>query len=126
MSQKVYFRWHQGADLRLSFLYKEGATLLDLSSGYDARMDVFTLAAPNTPVVTCTTENGRIILSKGRPNITVVLERALTLPGGAVHPLIAGNNTFGFDLFLRNTFTNHQAKVIRGSLKMEKSGTQWL
>lgn len=132
MSQAINFDWPQGEDLKISLVYKEGsdtakAVAVNLASGYSLKLSVF---HPTTRVVLYEDESpsADISLSTGankQPNIVVYLPRAVTLDG-ALHAALTSLSTFGYDMFLRNTATDKQVKILRGNLKIEKSGTQWL
>lgn len=142
--------WQQGADLVMPFIYQEGAdeeslVTIDLSSGYAVRMDIVTTAgeriytfnsaditdvdpitagAQADAVKEATLTSG----AGGTPNINIVVPRALTLPGGVVYAELdtSGNGTFNFDVFLRNTGSDTQAKIAKGSITVEGSHTLWL
>lgn len=111
----------------IELLYKEGPTTaaakpVNLVSGYEARMDIVNIASPSVPLATASSVAGGIALGNGSgANITVTLNRDLTLDAG---PFVLGGR-FGYDLFLRNTTTNLQVKVLAGSISVKKSFTQW-
>lgn len=134
MSQTVNFKWPQGEDLEIALIYKEGgsensASAVNLSSGYEVRMDV---VLPATKAVLATFDD-EISLGTGldkAPNIVVWLPRSLTLPGdpddGVLYAQMGTTTNFNYDVFLRNTTTDHQIKVLRGALQIERSNTLWL
>lgn len=132
MSQTVNFKWPQGEDLEIALIYKEGgsensASAVSLSSGYDARLDV---VLPATKAVLFTADfPGAIYLGSGAnkaPNIVVTLPRSLTLTGGALFTNFDTTTNFNYDMFLRNTTTDKQVKILRGQLQIERSNTLWL
>jgi hypothetical protein len=134
MTELVNFKWPQGEDLNIQLMYKEGedertAKPVSLAAGYALRMDI--VAANGTLLHSYTSEasddypaGNPSALGSGlndQPNINIYLSRGLTLTGGALNSL----PTCQYDLFLRNTATNKQYKLIRGSITFEKSHTQW-
>lgn len=132
-TQSVPIKWPQGEDKVIELIYREGpdakkAVPVSLSSGYDARMD---LVVPDTRelVHSITVDDGDIDLGSGtndEPNVVIWLRRAVTLPGGEVFEALAdGVNMFSYDVFLRNTQTDKQVKILRGSVTIERSGTLW-
>jgi hypothetical protein len=150
MSQVQNFTCVQGADLVFALNYKEGTTvadavLVDLSSGYSVRMD---LVVPTTKQRVYTFNSGSITDvdpftsgsqadsvvegaltsgSDGKGNIQITIPRSLTLPGGVVYDnFTAGVETFNYDIFLRNTVTNKQAKLLTGTITIGESWTLWL
>jgi hypothetical protein len=132
MSQTVNFKWPQGEDLEIALIYKEGgsensASAVSWSSGYDARMDI---VLPATKDVLHTADfPGAIALGTGAnkaPNIVVSLPRSLTLEGGVLYENLATTTNFNYDLFLRNTTTDKQVKILRGQINIERSNTLWL
>ena len=132
MSQTVNFKWPQGEDLEIALIYKEGASensasAVSLVSGYDARMDI---VLPATKQVLVTANLGdEIALGTGAnkaPNIVVSLPRALTLTGGVLFTNMSTTTNFNFDLFLRNTTTDKQIKILKGQISIERSNTLWL
>jgi hypothetical protein len=132
MSQTVNFKWPQGEDLEIALIYKEGgsensASAVSLSSGYDARMDI---VLPATKDVLHTADfPGAIALGTGAnkaPNIVVSLPRSLTLEGGVLFTNLTTTTNFNYDLFLRNTTTDKQVKILRGQINIERSNTLWL
>lgn len=126
MSQQVNFNWPQGEDLSIQLAYKEGpaatsAKVLNLSTGYSLRMDIF---LPNEVLVSITSPEN-VLLKATSPNIEILLDRELTLPGGVIEEKFPAIQTFSYDVFLRNTVTDRQVKILRGNLKIERSGTLW-
>jgi hypothetical protein len=85
----------QGKTWTRSIWYEDDAgTILDLSSGYTARMMIRADVDDASPVVTLTTENGRIALAAGdadTPNIVLTVSAAdtaaLTAWGTGVYDL---------------------------------------
>jgi hypothetical protein len=125
MSQRADFTWPQGQDLTLQFNYKEGNKLLNLSSGYELRMDIVHPTTRAVVITVPTVGQSTVNLSGSAPNITVTLPRALTLTGGAVYAVLGSTKTFDYDIFLRNTNTDQQVKILRGQIRIEGSATQW-
>ena len=131
MSQQVNFKWPQGEDLDINLIYKEGndssAPAVNLASGYQARMDI---VLPAGRVHQWTgTDADAISLGTGannQPNIVVWLPRSLVLDGGVLFPDLSTTTNFNYDLFLRNTATDKQIKVLTGQLQIERSNTLWL
>jgi len=129
MSQQVNFKWPQGEDLEIALIYKEGnteyaASAVNLSSGYLARMDI---VLPATKAVLATFDD-EISLGTGddsAANIVVWLPRTLVLSGGALYTNMNTTTNFNYDLFLRNTATDHQVKVLQGQIQIERSNTLW-
>jgi hypothetical protein len=145
MAQSANFTWPQGEDLSVDLIYKEGTTALDavvvpLSTGYEVRMDIvdseeriytfnsatladvdpLTAGAQPDNVVEGVLSSG----AGGTPNIRITVPRSLTLPGGAIYD--SNNSVFQYDVFLRNTATNKQVKILKGSITVEESHTLWL
>lgn len=133
MTQQVNFKWPQGEDLEIALIYKEGgsensASAVNLSSGYAARMDIV-LPAGRVQLWTATSPNDAISLGTGldkNANIVIWLPRSLTLDGGELYANLGTTTNFNYDLFLRNTTSDHQIKVITGQLQIERSNTLWL
>lgn len=152
MAQTANFTWPQGEDLLIELIYKEGDTAetavpVDLSTGYAVRMDI---VVPNSKTRVFTFNSAEIVdvdpdqtgdqpdaeievpLSSGAngtPNISVSVSRALTLPGGAIYSLISASPAtyiFNYDMFLRNTVTDKQARILQGTITVEESNTLWL
>ena len=152
MAQTETFTWPQGEDLTIELIYKEGPTAatavaVDLSTGYAVRMDlvvpgtnevIYTFNSEDIPDVDpltagsqpdTVTEGTMSSGAGGTANISIVVSRALTLPGGAVYqkmteaPPVLSFNT---DIFLRNTVSNRQAKILTATVNVEKSYTLWL
>lgn len=149
MAQIQDFTWDQGADLVIALNYKEGATaetavLVDLSSGYSVRMD---LVVPSTKQRVYTFNSSSItdvdLITPGNQadsiiegaltsgvggtgNIQITVPRSLTLPGGVVYDqFVGGVTTLNYDIFLRNTGTNKQSKVLSGTITINESWTLW-
>lgn len=155
MAQVQNFTWDQGADLDIKLIYKEGATAetaaaVDLSANYSVRMDIVVPAtkervytfnsatiADVDPITAGNQADSVIenVLSSGAggtPNITIRVPRAATLPGspnGAIYTKMTDNQTpittFNYDIFLRNTTTDKQAKVLTGTITIAASYTLW-
>jgi len=151
MAQTANFTWAQGEDLPIALIYKEGLvdeeTVVDLSSGYALRMDIvvpvtkeriytFNTAtiADVDPIMVGDQPDAVLegVLSSGAsgtPNITISVPRTLTLPGGSVYAKMVGSSAitvFAYDIFLRNTASNKQAKILTGAVTVEESNTLWL
>jgi hypothetical protein len=151
MAQVKNLTWDQGADLVVRMNYKEGAdvdtaTIVDLSTGYEVRMDIvdasgaiiytfnssaltdadpITSGAQPDSVIEGTLTNG----SGGLGNIQISIPRALTLPGGAVYAKLVDVSpvtVFDYDIFLRNTGTDTQIKILKGTVTIDGSKTLWL
>lgn len=152
MAQSVNWTWVQGEDFPIRLIYKEGdtpetAVVVPLTTGYSVRMDV---VVPGTKerVYTFNTEaladvdpfvagsqpdntvEGTLSSGAGgTPNISITVPRSLTLPGGALYAKMTGTpavSTFNFDIFLRNTNTDMQTKILQGQIVVEESNTIWL
>lgn len=151
MAQTANFTWAQGEDLAIALIYKEGAvgaeTVIDLSSGYQLRMDI---VVPGTKERIYTFNTSSLadvdpiqvgaqpdsviegVLSSGAsstPNITISVNRNLTLPGGSVYAKMTGSpavSVFAYDIFLRNVTADKQVKILTGSVTVEESNTLWL
>lgn len=150
MVQQQNFTWAQGEDLVIELIYKEGPTAetavaVDLSTNYALRMDIvvpttkervytFNTAAiadvdPGAGTVPDDTLEGTLSSgAAGTPNITIRVPRSLTLPGGALHTLMTATpatTVFNYDIFLRNTSVDTQAKILKGQVTTEESYTIW-
>lgn len=151
MAQTQNFTWDQGADLLVALNYKEGTTvetaaLVDLTSGYSVRMD---LVVPTTkerlytfnsediadvdptddPTITPDTNKEGVLTSglDGKGNVQISVPRSLTLPGGMVYDqFVLGTKVFNYDIFLRNTVTDKQVKILTGTVTVSESWTLWL
>lgn len=144
------FTWQQGEDLIIKLKYKEGntpetAAIVDLSTGYDLRMDVvasddktrlytFNTSAladvdPGAGTVPDNTLEGTLSSGAGdTPNIEILVPRSLTLPGGEIEARMSGANpitSFFYDVFLRNTTSGRQQKILTGTITVERSHTLW-
>jgi hypothetical protein len=149
MAQTANFDWEQGEDLLIKLIYKEGATgaeaVVDLSSGYQLRMDIVT-PSPNReriytinsaviadvdPVLPGAQPDNVLeaILSSGAggtANITITVPRALALPGGPVYSKMTATPPlfiFKYDMFLRNV---SQSKILTGTINVKESNTLWV
>lgn len=147
MTQTHDLTWPQGEDLAISLIYKEGTTTLDavvvdLSTGYELRMDIVTpdtkqrVYTFNTAPLDELTDgvsdtNIEGVLSSGAggtPNINILVPRGVTLPGGAIYSKLTTTpptTFFNYDVFLRNVAANKQAKVLQGTIIVEESYTLW-
>lgn len=151
MAQTANFTWGQGEDLTIALIYKEGAAgsevVIDLSSGYELRMDI---VVPSTKERVTTFNSDELVdvdpiqvgdqadviiealLSSGggdAPNILISVPRILTLPGGGIYvKMTAGTpiHVFAYDIFLRNTVSDKQVKILTGTVTVEDSNTLWL
>lgn len=152
MAQTKAFVWDQGADLLVQMIYKEGATAetavaVDLSSNYAVRMDI---VVPSTkeriytfnseeladvdPLTTGAQPDSVVegVLSSGAsgtPNISITVPRSLTLPGGSVYEKFTGTppvGVYNYDVFLRNTSSDKQSKILQGTITINESYTLWL
>lgn len=151
MTTPQNFTWGQGEDLVIKLKYKEGAdaqtaVIVDLSTGYELRMDVvasddkarlytFNSASiadvdPGAGTTPDTTIEGFLTSGAGdTPNIEIKIPRSLTLPGGEIHARMTGASpitSFNYDVFLRNTAADTQAKILTGTITVEASNTLWL
>lgn len=152
MAQEQDFDWDQGSDLSVKLIYKEGATTetavaIDLSANYAVRMDIVvpaTLERVYTfnsatisdvdPVVAGDQPDNTLeaVLTSGglgTPNINITVPRALTLPGGAIYAKMKATTPvkiFNYDVFLRNSSTNKQVKILTGQIEIIESYTLWL
>lgn len=140
MSVGVYnWIWQQGEDLIMNFVYKEGPvgseTPVDLT-GYSLRMDIvkgddtriFTFNSDDIPgnvaIDTVGSSDNEADLDNDG-TISIVVSRALTLPGGAVYIETELNTwVFNYDIFLRSP-SNKQAKILKGTITVEPSYTLW-
>jgi len=133
--------WQEGADLVMSFIYKEGLEgdemPVDLT-GYQLRMDVvsaservFTFNSDDIDDVAVDvvglSDNEATLGSDG--SVKIVVPRALTLPGGPVFDLFPvdpqASLLLNYDIFLRKIATNTQDKILRGTITVERSYTLW-
>jgi len=131
------YTWNQGEDLTISLIYKEGPTgaeaPVDLT-GWKLRMDVvdssgriFTFNSDDIAESGVDTvgpsDNEAVLGSDGSISITV--PRSLTLSGGPIYARMqTGNSVFNYDIFLRNT-ANKQWPILRGTIQVLESYTQW-
>lgn len=131
--------WQQGADLVMSFIYKEGPAGKEVPvnlTGYELRMD---LVSGGTRIYTFNshdiaadgvdtpgnTDNEGVLGADGHVRITV--PRAISLPpsGPAYTALPSnGNALFNYDVFLRNP-AGIQSKILKGIITLERSHTLW-
>lgn len=151
MAQTVNLTWAQGDDLPFALRYREGPegseVVVDLSTGFAVRMDI---VVPGTKERVYTFNTATIadvdpiqvgdqpdstvegVLSDGAggsANIEFAVPRSLTLPGGSVYAkMTAGTpiKVFAYDIFLRNTTTNKQSKILTGTITIEESNTLWV
>lgn len=134
------FVWEQGSDLNIPLVYKSGPqgaeTPVDLT-GYKLRMDVSSAGARvytfNSDDITDLDGNGTgtdsdlideaVLGSDG--SINIAIPRSLTLPGGVIYTEMAGGkNVYTYDIFLRD-LSNHQTKILSGTITVNKSVTLW-
>jgi hypothetical protein len=151
MAEIQPFTWAVGEDLSVDLIYKEGpdeesATAVNLSSGYSVRMDIVVPAtgervytfnseslADVDPVLAGAQPDAVVegVLSSGAggtPNISISVPRSLTLPNGAIWAKYTGTPkvvSFNYDIFLRNTATDKQVKILKGTITVEESYTLW-
>jgi len=131
--------WEQGEDFVMNILYKENDVPFDFTD-HIIRMDlaqgnnnsvVFTLNSEDVegldgegnPVDTAGSTDNEISLD-ANGNITIVISRALTLPGGIIGDRILTNNKYAYDMFLRDP-SGKQRKILVGSITVNKSVTLW-
>lgn len=152
MSQSVDFVWPQGEDLKVDLIYKEGTTpetavVVPLTTGYSVRMDIvsqtngerlYTFNSADIPDVDPVLTGAQADTQKegtlssgagGTPNISIAVPRALTLPTGVIYTKMKGvppQVVFNYDVFLRNTTTDKQVKVLKGTITVEESYTLWV
>lgn len=150
MTTNIPLVWVQGQDLDLNLIYKEGETSefttpIDLSNGYSVRMDIvggkgnrlYTFNSDDIVDVDLLTDGDQAddtteaVLgtgNAGQPNIAVSVSRSLTLPGGPLYASITGTPpvlTFYSDIFLRDTLSDKQWKIVTITITLEKSYTLW-
>lgn len=142
------WNWQEGEDLVMSLVYKEGPEgeelPVNLSTGYILRMDIVKSDAPSQRLYTFNSDEivdvdpstegnqpetpvlDEAVLSDDG-TITITVPRALTLYGGAVANVWTGNDPLflNYDIFLRNTVTGLQSKILRGVITVERSYTKW-
>jgi hypothetical protein len=141
--------WAQGEDLYLRYIYSTGPdefslTPVNLTTGYAVRMDIvqsngarlYTFNSADIPDVDLEVSQNQpdnvkeATLSSGAggtPNIVIKVPRSLTLPAGALYTQINnGNLVFQFDVFLRNTTSDEQVRIDRGTITIDRSYTLWL
>lgn len=152
MAQVQNFTWDQGEDLDVQLIYKEGAdaasaVAIDLSSNYAVRMDIvaqgtkerlYTFNSDDIADVDLGTTGDQPDTLKegtltsgagGTPNISITVPRRITLPPDGelyTHLASGGSTVFNYDVFLRNTTTNKQVKVLTGTITVSESYTLWL
>ena len=152
MTQVQNFVWPIGEDLNVQLRYKEGpteatATIVNLSSGFAVRMDIVIPAtklriytfnsaaiADVDPLVASAQPDNTLegVLTAGTgetPNIDIKVPRSILLPGGPVYDAYVGVPSvtmFNYDVFLRNTGTDRQSKILKGSITIEESYTLWV
>lgn len=131
--------WEQGADLVMSFVYKEGPDGEEAAknlTGYSLRMDVlkkgarvFTFNSHDIPGneavdVVGPADNEVVLGADGA--VTITVPRSLTLPGGAVFAVMETGKplVLDYDIFLRNS-SNKQDKILRGTIVVNGSYTLW-
>lgn len=159
MATQANFIWPQGEDLSVELIYKEGPVGSEVvvpltTTDYAVRMDI--VSSDGTRLYTFNSESIADVDplapsaqadavvegvlsdgSGGTPNITIIVDRALTLPGGEVYEHYSGNmtDTLFYDVFLRNktispvgntSTTGKQVKILTGNITVEKSYTLWL
>lgn len=127
------YTWDQGQDGNISIVYSEGTVGSMVSpslTGYKLRMDIcdgdgVKLATINSDDADALTADEVILGTAGQ--ITVTVPRGFTLPGGELYAaLVAGNNVFYYDVFLRNGASPpRQQKILRGQITVDKSYTIW-
>ncbi|SRR6266542_3314826 len=152
MTQTANFVWQQGEDLDIKLIYKEGPAgsevAVDLSTGYALRMDIvvpssdlriytfnsasiadvdpLTAGAQPDSVIEATLTSG----AGGTPNITISVPHAITLPTtGEAYLQMTANppvTVFNYDIFLRNTGTSKQTKILSGTITVQESATLWV
>lgn len=137
------FTWDQGDDLNILFIYNVGADVgsavpVDLT-GYQFRMDMATLDALPTRVVTLNSDDitgsGAVDNPGSGDNevtlgddgsISIFISRSLTLTGGAIFTQMGlGKVHFKYDCFLRSP-GGLQHKILSGTININSSVTQWL
>lgn len=151
MAQSVNLIWAQGDDLPFALRYREGPTdaevVVDLSTGFAVRMDIVVPATKervytfNTAAIAdvdpiqvgaqpdSIVEGALSSGASGSANIQFAVPRSLTLPGGAVYAkmvAVTPIKVFSYDIFLRNTVTDKQAKILNGTITIEESNTLWV
>ena len=144
MAASQDYEWDQGADLTINLVYKtgpSGATVAVDLTAWKFRMDIVApdgkvLSVLNDEAIADTdpftagaqADNAFEVTLGSAGQITIVLSRALTLPGGALFSYINSNpaqNVFSYDMFLRNA-SNIQTKILEGSITVNESLTMWV
>lgn len=143
MAARYDYTWHQGEDFNISLVYKAGTAGAEAPvnlSTYSLRMDI---AAPNGTVLTVLNDKNITDTDPYTPGsqadtsyevtlgtagqISILLGRALTLPGGAFERYLSANpsqSNFSYDIFLRDA-GGKQTKILYGTLALVKSVTKW-
>jgi hypothetical protein len=136
------YQWDQGADLIISLTYQEGPqgeeAPVDLSKGYAVRMDIAPISGNTigTRVFSFNSLDFEGELDQPGPDdnevtlgpageIVIKVPRSLTLPGGPVGDALPKQTKYVYDVFLRNTTSNTQKKILSGNITVVRSVTLW-
>lgn len=142
------FTWEQGADLLMSFIYKElpdGQTVAqpkDLT-GYSVRMDIRATDVLGQRIYTFNSDDildldgsepgtdtdiDKEITPGADGSIKIVVPRSLTVQGGPIYELMSDPlnpvTVFVYDIFLRDP-TDKQIKILSGTITVNRSVTLW-
>ncbi len=139
------YRWDQGADGEIDFVYKLGSSAEDAIpvdlTNYTLRMDISVQGtdpaadriwtfnsddnAGTTPIdETGDTDNEATLGSEGQ--VHIIVPRALTLAGGVIYEKMTEEFqfTFNYDIFLRKP-AGTQKKILKGTVTIDPSVTLW-
>lgn len=127
------YDWEQGADLVFTMTYAVGADEdsadpVDLTD-YSIRMDISDgtsrIYSFNSDDLTSPVDNIDEATLGSDGSINIVIDRSLTLTGGAVFTaMAAGKTVFFYDVFLRDG-DSKQKKILKGTITVNKSYTLW-
>lgn len=106
----------QGTTFSQQLIWKDGASALINLTGYTARMQVrATIAAPDPPLVTLTTENGGIALGGAAGTITLTISATAT----AGYSWVAG--VYDLELISASAVVT---RLVKGSITVDPEVTR--
>lgn len=125
------YLWPQGADLEIPMIYEsgpDGAETPENLSDATLRMDLVTPTGVQVYTFNTAEQPDPDEVTLGTAGeISIVVPRALTLPGGEVYAHLTATPPiidFNFDIFLRKA-NGLQEKLLRGKVTVERSYTLW-
>lgn len=132
--------WQQGDDLTFGLIWEENDVVVDFTDPDrtdELRMDIVsdegerlytfnsdTIADADPVEDGAQPDTTTEVTFGSEGQINIVVDRAVTLPGGSVYDQLAeGVTLFNYDIFLRTN--GRQKKILKGQITVDQSWTLW-